>query len=470
MHIAIIGGGFCGTLLALNLIRQTQKPIRITLIEKSRNLAKGVAYSTTDPYHLLNVRAEKMEAFHEEPGHFLQWLNSNETLWRKKDPSFEPLVIHPYSYLPRMLYGLYLADLLKEGIEQAQVKNISFNTLTQEAVDLQISSNEVILTFLDRSPLKADFAVLALGVPPNKNFMPIDIKSSRYIPTLWSLPSQNLYTYLQANHLDEKSESVIIGSGLTMLDALSSLILRGFKGKITAVSRTGILSKVHAEQGSSYPCFIDLNHPPKTALEVFKLARREIKKAEAEGKDWRDVIDELRGVIGSVWELLSWNERKKGAVHLLNIWNYFRHRVPPVYFNELQRYMNSDRFTLCKGAVASLESANANRIRAHVKLQGGELKRLEADFIINCSGPEKNICKDPSVLVQNLLKRGEIVPDPLQFGIQVDSQGRVLGKGKNRLFALGQILLGERLETTAVPELRKQCADLAGFILREESL
>jgi uncharacterized NAD(P)/FAD-binding protein YdhS len=465
LHIAIIGGGFCGTLLALNLIHKAQKPLQITLIEKSADLAKGVDYSTKDPYHLLNVRTKKMGAFHEEPDHFFQWLNANEALWRNENRHFEQLIVDPEGYLPRRLYGVYLDHLLKEGRELAKAKNISLTLLTKEAVDLQSTPDEVLITFLDLSTLQADFAVLALGVPPNKNFMPSETQCPQYIQSLWSA---NILASPQVENLDPNTEVVIIGTGLTMLDAMASLVLHGFKGKMTAISRTGVLSKVHAKQIALYPPFVDVHNPPKTALEMFKLVRQEIKKAEKEGKDWRSVIDAFREIIGPIWERLSWEERKKAVRHLLNNWNYFRHRMPWVYFNELQTYMHSDKFTLFRGAVVSLEWMKENKISVLVKSHEGSLKVIEAHYIINCSGPERNINAHPSVLVQNLLKRGEIVPDPLQLGIRADAHGRLLGKGNGRLYALGHLLLGERLETTAVPDLRKQCADLAHFILKQK--
>ena len=51
-HVAIIGAGFSGTLLAINLLRH-EGP-RVTLIEQRDTFAQGVAYSTGNPSHLLN--------------------------------------------------------------------------------------------------------------------------------------------------------------------------------------------------------------------------------------------------------------------------------------------------------------------------------------------------------------------------------------------------------------------------------
>ena len=65
--VAIIGGGFSGTILAAQLAR---RGIASVLVDGSGRVGKGVAYSTTDPAHLLNVRAEGMSAWAGEPDHF----------------------------------------------------------------------------------------------------------------------------------------------------------------------------------------------------------------------------------------------------------------------------------------------------------------------------------------------------------------------------------------------------------------
>jgi len=65
--VAIVGGGASGTILAAQLAR---RGIASALIDGSGRAGKGVAYSTTEPAHLLNVRAEGMSAWAGEPDHF----------------------------------------------------------------------------------------------------------------------------------------------------------------------------------------------------------------------------------------------------------------------------------------------------------------------------------------------------------------------------------------------------------------
>jgi len=67
--VAIIGGGFSGTIVAAQLAR---RGIASALIDGSGRVGKGVAYSTTEPAHLLNVRAEGMSAWSGAPEDFAQ--------------------------------------------------------------------------------------------------------------------------------------------------------------------------------------------------------------------------------------------------------------------------------------------------------------------------------------------------------------------------------------------------------------
>ena len=74
-RMTIIGGGASGTLLAANLLRAAgERPLEVNMVEKNATIGRGVAYSTPDDIHLLNVPAAKMSAFPDEAEHFLGWL------------------------------------------------------------------------------------------------------------------------------------------------------------------------------------------------------------------------------------------------------------------------------------------------------------------------------------------------------------------------------------------------------------
>jgi len=108
MRIAVVGGGATGALAALHLARVSGKPaseIDISVIEPAAEIGRGLAYTTNDPRHLLNVRVANMSAFADEPDHLFRWL---ERVVRGINcPT-------PFCFIPRSLYGAYLAELLRE--------------------------------------------------------------------------------------------------------------------------------------------------------------------------------------------------------------------------------------------------------------------------------------------------------------------------------------------------------------------
>src|SRR6202453_125779 len=105
--VAIIGGGFTGATLAAQLLRKSGGRLSVLLIERAARLGRGVAYSTECSEHLLNVRARNMSAYPEDPERFLKWVRLNH------DPGASP----DY-YLPRTLYGHYVASELQQEIER----------------------------------------------------------------------------------------------------------------------------------------------------------------------------------------------------------------------------------------------------------------------------------------------------------------------------------------------------------------
>ena len=104
--VAIVGGGFSGTLLAIQLLRHSSVP-RITLLEREHPAGRGTAYSTPDLNHRLNVPAGRMSAFDDDPADFLRWLDSSGNGGK------------PGEFAPRWLYGGYVQQRLDEAAHAA---------------------------------------------------------------------------------------------------------------------------------------------------------------------------------------------------------------------------------------------------------------------------------------------------------------------------------------------------------------
>src|SRR5271156_593263 len=70
--VLILGGGFSGTMLAVQLLRKMPR-LKIAVVDNREIPGRGLAYSTNCPSHLLNVPAGNMSALPDDPGHFVRW-------------------------------------------------------------------------------------------------------------------------------------------------------------------------------------------------------------------------------------------------------------------------------------------------------------------------------------------------------------------------------------------------------------
>src|SRR5688572_23904049 len=110
--ITIIGGGFSGTLTAVQLLRQSPFPVCVRLINSGYPVGKGVAYSADNTIHLLNVRAGRMSAFPHIPDHFVRWLEKQP----EAEAYCEPRQCLAQAFMPRQLYGKYVETILANTI------------------------------------------------------------------------------------------------------------------------------------------------------------------------------------------------------------------------------------------------------------------------------------------------------------------------------------------------------------------
>lgn len=91
------------------------------------------------------------------------------------------------------------------------------------------------------------------------------------------------------------------------------------------------------------------------------------------------------------------------------------------------------------------------------------------DHVINCTGPDYRITKQQNRLLDKLHKKGMIKWDPLEMGLAANTNCTLQGHNRNKMYALGSLLFGERFETTAVPEIRQQAATIADSILQQKT-
>jgi len=283
--IAIIGGGLSGTLVAANLMRNATTPLTIKLIERKPEIGKGVAYSTTVDSHLLNVPAGKMSAFADEPNHFLHWLRRN---------GYHEVTAS--TFVPRKIYGVYIQAVLHEA-EANAAADVQLERICDEAIAIKTTTDNVKIYLRENQCLQVQKAVLALGNFPASLPQAITAlgNNNPYVKDAWSSDA--------ISNLNPEDAILLVGTGLTMVDAVVALHQQGFRGKIHAVSRHGLTPQYH-QPTTPYPAFINLETAPKTARSLVHIVRQEVNKAATQGQDWRTVIDALRPVTQQLWQAL----------------------------------------------------------------------------------------------------------------------------------------------------------------------
>jgi uncharacterized NAD(P)/FAD-binding protein YdhS len=455
--IAIIGSGFSGTMVAYNLVNLTnEQKIRIILVEKSEKFAQGVAYSTKDPYHFLNVRAQGMGALSKEPEHFIHWLKTNTT-WKKHFPS---LNISKDSFLPRSLYALYLNWIFEETKKIATLKKIEFVCISGEATSIKVGMNNTLRLAIDhKQELDVNAIVLATNLPAFLGFnVDSNLPKGTFTENMWLPIPESILRKKDLAKLDKGTKVAIIGTGLTMVDAAISLIKGGFDGEIIAISKHGELPEPHLIKSQLSLNPFECNEV-QTLNQLFRLIRKQISIQKKLGIDWRYVIDSLRTITVSFWKKMSSEDKCRFVRHLMFKWNKFRHRIAPKGYSLLQQHINKGKLHVMRGSVKAIEIGVKGKICVVTN------KKTEIDFVINCSGAQLDIGKTTNPLLKNLYDQGLILPSLLNLGIKIKKDFRVEGNKNLPIYALGQLLVGERLETVAVPELREQSALVAKEII-----
>jgi uncharacterized NAD(P)/FAD-binding protein YdhS len=313
--VVIVGGGFSGAMTAAQILRRTGTAIHISLIERRGAVGEGLAYATCEQAHLLNVPAGRMSAWPDRPDDFLEW-----ALRRFGN-------VLPTDFLPRQWYGEYIREsLLASAAEAGEQARLSI--IFDEVRRVARHPGGGWMVHLERgSSLRADAVVLAIGHRPPSD--PIGRKwigpRTRLIADPWRPFAMNV--------VRPDDAVVVLGSGLTAVDAALSLADQPRSAEITFVSRNGLLPQAHAETplppADLEPLVSELIAEPggvraRTLLQQF---RRTIQALAEQGIEWRSVVDGLRPHTARLWQAMPSAERRRFLSRLRPFWEVHRHRM-----------------------------------------------------------------------------------------------------------------------------------------------
>jgi uncharacterized NAD(P)/FAD-binding protein YdhS len=449
--IAIVGAGFSGTLLALHLLRRSPPATNVVLIERNSQFGLGTAYATGNASHLLNVPAGRMSAFHDAPGDFVGWLRTR--------PDLAPCVeAGDRAFAPRQLFGEYIRHHLNHELKRSQSKD-RLELVRGDVVGLERAGDGFTLRIASGKAVDADLVVLATGnfppeAPPiaDKSFY----DSALYRPDPWAA---NAFT-----ELDPHDPILLIGTGLTMVDAVISLLDRGHLGPIHAVSRRGLLPLRH---GGAIPPTPNQKPLPTSVTALARFLREESARAMAEGATWHPVVDQLRPFTQDVWGAMSMEDRKRFLRHLRPWWDIHRHRLPPEVAGRVHGAIDAGQLRIDAGRIRAFRQDGERVMIDYRSRRAGAMASLEAARVVNCSGPGCDYDRIAHPLIKSLLAEGYVRPDPLKLGLDVTANCAIKNRSgaiSQRLFAVGPVTKGTFWEINAVPDIRRQCELLADYL------
>lgn len=382
-RLAIIGGGASAVLLLAHMARRADAgQFSMDIYDRAGAFGRGVAYGTDGPSHLLNVRAGNMSALADVPSDFAEYA--------------APMGYAASDFVPRRVY----ADYLKEKIAQAQEK-ISVQFIQENVLSCVKTGGGYVLKTLS-SETAYDVAVQASGnvCPLRPSVTPGAVN---YHDNPWAV---DYAAISRAGHI------ILLGSGLSAVDVVSSLYHGGYKGKISVMSRHGLFPAVHA-MPAAYPSFIDSAAYPGP-LELLRLLKRHARGA---GVPWQAVVDSIRPHTNDIWR--SWDNAQRDVFmkRLLTFWNVHRHRMAPAVADILCTF--DIRLIHDRAITIDIDGSVIGR-------QG----RYRANAVINCLG-------------YRYAESGRIFDTP---------------------FKIGPARFGELFETTAIPEIRAQADEMARYL------
>ncbi|SON58520.1 hypothetical protein HDIA_P0111 (plasmid) [Hartmannibacter diazotrophicus] len=428
--------------MAAHLLAGSGKNIQVTIIERRRMLGCGIAYSTTDPGHLLNTRVSQMSAFPDRPDHFEHWLAENG-----KQASQS-------CFVDRATYGQYLSDLLEPWRSGPHAHRL--RCVQNECVKLSETACGVTARLADGSAVSGDSAVLATG-----HAVLVDPDPPMHAAWDFSRPSSPDSTVL------------IIGTGLSMVDHAVTLLASGHRGQILCLSRRGLLPHVHA---STNPVpfareEIPLGAPVSVLL---RWLRRMARSSEAQGGTWRDVVDGIRPYIAAIWRSWDHATRARFLRHAASWWEVHRHRMPPVSAARIDQAMTRSQLAVIRGRFERAVTLPGGQSGVEVRPQGGgEMITLPADHVIDCRGIRRDPETHAAPVILDLLAHGKARLDPLRLGLDTTAEAKVIdasGRPSRRVRAIGPAARGALWEITAIPDIREQTFRLAHDLIDARSV
>jgi uncharacterized NAD(P)/FAD-binding protein YdhS len=452
--IAIVGGGFSGSAAAYHLAAD-EANAGILVFEPRDRLGAGLAYGGTDPTHRINVPAARMSLLPSDETHFARWLETSGALASDRDA-----LSGSEAFPTRPTFGRYVEDALRPFLSAGRIVHVEDRVIsvarTGRAWTLGASRGE---------SFRADLLVIATTHP--KPSIPPPLDAFRGDPRV--IEDALADDALDAVEADDRV--MIVGSGLTAVDIVSSLDGRGHRGRLTMVSRRGLRPRGHPSQ--TFPPEGDfVSSPARSATQLVANVRRAVRHAITEGRTWHSVLDGVRAQGDQIWNALDPQARKRIVRHLRPFWDVHRFRAAPQIEAVLERKLADGSLELLRARFGRADRIGRGLAVELLDRRRGVATLRRFERVIIATGPAHGDILRAQPYLRQLEGAGLVALDATGLGLRTSRQGRAIGltgQPEATRFVAGPLARGTFGELMGLPQVATYARFIADELLRELS-
>ncbi len=449
--VVILGGGFAGAATAFHLARNGPPgAAEIVVVEPLPTIGPGLAYSTDDPVHRINVPATRMTLVADDPGHFAAWL-------AKVPVPADATTARGDVYPAREVFGRYVASELAPFLASGAVRHLRCRAAAVSLADggyrVELSSGEDIA---------ADIVVLAMSHPAPA--LPRPIRALAGSARLVADPYDNA----RIAAIGAEERVLVVGTGLTAADVIASLAARGHRGHVVALSRHGLRSRGQDRQ--RLPSLADFAADPEvTARGLLLRIRAAVAADAAAGRDWHSALGTVRAQGREIWAALPQEERGRIVRHLRRFWDVHRYRVAPQIEAVLDAAIAAGRLEITAARLAAAREDGDGITVAYRLRADGQLRESRFDRVVVTTGPDHGAVLDTNPVLRSFAAAGLVRADPNGLGLLVADLFRAVddhGRASSSLFVAGPLARGAVGELMGAPEVACHAEEVAEAIRR----
>jgi uncharacterized NAD(P)/FAD-binding protein YdhS len=436
-EVVIIGDGFTAAVMVIHLLRLGVDPSALVLLG-SGELGKGSAYNCVNPFFRLNVREDLPSVFSEDPLHFARWAEIHiDDPEAKTDAGY---------FYRRSDFGRYMFELVAKEAGSEQIERI-----TATATNLYRSDKHWHIETANHGTLVAKKTNIATGNPPP--VWPCHVTKD-HLADLSRL-IENPWSGHELTNIDAHEEIILLGGGLTALDAINALVGQAHRGMIKVIGPRAIFPPSQAlwrrQKEPKWPQKL-------TPAQLVNFMRKHLPCVPTSSIQWQSAWEELRPNLNSIWQRFSSHQRRILFKRLGWLWSLYRFRASPQTISSYKKLEANNQIRFILGHAQKIDTEQ----KVRVLLDNGSI--VEGDRIINCTG----VGRDP--FLSKMILNQTTCADALGQSIAVDAQLRVMksiNEHCDRLWMIGPATMASLGDVIAASSIAKQAEQLALELVRD---